>query len=900
METSLALSPLPLECLQMIIRQITASHDGVLTLAALLRTNKYICSATLPIMYENPLLFRRFVIERPPSDEVLANLLRLIRVLLCSVPKDRITPLLKAAYLDNDAQATVESKSEEPLTVAAVVSNNSSSLTQIPYHSFITAIDFQPVFHPNKNIFYNRTLCHNTLLHRELDSGGYRRRYQAEGVNDDLVYHDPDKVLDFGIARDLRRDLTWALSVNAENIRTLVISIADVTRYLEQVHRFKALTDVTFLIDRDLNNYQPPGRELSIEQQEMLRLQRTERTRHYEEMLSFVQKHRRIHVGVLRTGRCIPDDIANTKEYCPMEYHSRFWQSLPQLVRPHLIDSRNWIHFVEKVQETDLSFVESLRQGTSSKHMSWNRLSTQLPFLHRCRALKEINLASLGDDTFQWAVDERKQYLANIAAGRPCERPLVSLRRFRVTYRHLSAGRHLNDVLYAFSDTLAFVTAFGIWNSSQADFHGLPAFSIGSDYNSNNSSWSLPRLEELTINSNDINLRIHSDFLGRCPRLKNINLRDSRRNYSLEEVVYWKPVALPELNHLTLFGTSALSFHPDTLWATPELMRLHLGLLTFHEEATFIPPVEQLDAFWGQQQQQVQENHGNEEEADTVDNMLANYNNINNINNNNNNSSSSSSSSNSDNISLMPPLPRRPVWTWDWHLPKLTRLHLTSEFAYRFQFKMLSGTPGLRTFYLNIRTISMEHKRTVSLEDLLSPNFKLEGLGEFFEQDKVKRHRRQMKEQRLSDLENTRSGGELEHEMAVNKGGQDEGEVEEEASKIWRDFEYVEASALTSFTMLGPWTLEGRRVLEVLFNKVAPNIMWLVMKDCNGYNLLDVVETTSKYLHTVQGVNVSVPFAPMDEVVEAGLEYVPGYENLDQESTFFRLVKVPDERTSDG
>ncbi|KAK3845589.1 MAG: hypothetical protein J3R72DRAFT_472464 [Linnemannia gamsii] len=875
MKPPLASGPLPLECLQMIIRYVAASEAEGGTLAALLRTNKYVCSATLPIMYEKPLLLCRLNVDYSYHDDTLAGLLHLIQLLLRSVPKDRITPLLKAAYLGNDNQATLESENEEQLTAATAVSNNNSNPTKISYLTFVTTIDIQFVFHPDTSIFYNPALNDNTHLSNELANSGLSEQYQAEGVNDRLKYYDADKVIHLGTARDLRRDLTWALSVNAENIRALTIPLADLARYLEQVHRFKVLADVTFLIDRDLRYFQRNGRELGTQDQEMLRFQRTQRIRQYEDMLSFVQKHRQIHTGVLRTGRCIPDKITSTKEYCPIEYHSRLWQSLPPLVKPRLIDSDNWGHFVNRMQETDLSCVESVREGISNnpEDASWSRLVKEVPFLYRCRALKEINLGSLRDDTFQWAVDERKQYVANLAAGGTCDRPLVPLRTFTLFYDHLPAGSHLNDVLYAFNDTLEAVIVTGKWSSNQVDIHGLPEFLISSENEKTNSFWGLPRLANLVVNSKEINLRIHSDFLHRCPRLKQVSLHDMRRNYSLEDTVYWKPAVLPELEYLYLLGTPALSFHPDTLWTTPELKSLHLGLFSSQQEATFIPPVEQLDAVIGQQQQ-----HGEEEKVEASYNKM-----------DNNNSSSNSSS----NISLTTPLPRQPVWTWDWHLPKLTHLNLTSEFAYRFQFKMLNVTPSLNTLYLDTTTDLMEHKRTLSLEDLLLPEFQHDGLGEFLEQEKEKRRRRLVREQRPSDLENVQSRGELNREMEVDEVEKDE--REEEKSKIWRDFEYVRLYDLDAFTMRGPWTLEGRRVLEVLFNKVAPNITFLAMKGCIGYNLLDVVETTSKYLHSVRRVKVSV-HAPMDEVIRAGLEYVPGRENRDWESVLFRLVKVPEGR----
>ncbi|KAG0362808.1 hypothetical protein BGX24_005046, partial [Mortierella sp. AD032] len=56
----------------------------------------------------------------------------------------------------------------------------------------------------------------------------------------------------------------------------------------------------------------------------------------------------------------------------------------------------------------------------------------------------------------------------------------------------------------------------------------------------------------------------------------------------------------------------------------------------------------------------------------------------------------------------------RPKWSWDWHLPELRMLDLTSEFAYRFEFKMPHGCPNLEILRLHMRTTEGLHTRVVS------------------------------------------------------------------------------------------------------------------------------------------------------------------------------------------
>ncbi|KAF9136049.1 hypothetical protein BGW39_008012 [Mortierella sp. 14UC] len=763
------------------------------------------------------------------ADTALADLLHLIHVVLRSVPKDRVSPLLKAAYLDNDNQPAAAPEGEGQSNAEAAALSNDSDPPQIPYYTFLTSLDFQYFSPPNQGIFDNPTLGSNAYLNNELGHDGYSKWYLAEDIYVRLMHKLQEKAVAHGTARELCNDLTWALSTNTENIRTLVVGLSDVSRYLEQVHRFKVLTDVTFLIDRNLTFSLPFGGELSAQDEEMLSLQRTGRIQHYEEMLSFVQEHRRVHSDVLRIARCISDSV--TSESCSMEYQNRLFQCLPLLVRPLSIDNNIWACFVAKIQDTDLSFVEAFFQRIPSGPTDtlWNQLAKEAPFLHRCHALETFDSVSLGDNAFQWAVDERKQFVADLVAGRSCLRPLVPLRDFTISYHHPTAGRQLNDALYAFNDTLEVVSATTTsWSSIEDDIQESPKFSIGGDIdNSSNSFWGLPRLMTLCINTFDTHLRVHPDFISRCPQLKSVDLHDRRREYLLNEVVLETSGLAGR--HLNLTGTFALSFHLDTLKTTPELLSLLLGLVTY-DVFMFIPPVEEFGAIVGYQEQQ-QQQHGDEEAVERDDIDLDNSNN-----------------------SLTIPL----------------------------------GTPSLVALYLDTTTASMEHKRTICLEELLRPSSRHAGLDKFLEKERRRRARIARMIHILDSDQFSDNLGKGAEEIEEDADEQGKGEVE---SEIWRDFEYVEVPTLTHFTVNGPWTLEGGRALEVLFGKVVPNTMMLTTKDCGGYNLLDVVETTSKCLHDVRTVNVSV-CAPMSEAVRAGLERVP--ESQDRYLPLFQLVQPPE------
>lgn len=87
-----------------------------------------------------------------------------------------------------------------------------------------------------------------------------------------------------------------------------------------------------------------------------------------------------------------------------------------------------------------------------------------------------------------------------------------------------------------------------------------------------------------------------------------------------------------------LSGCNTLTFHPDTLYSTSELDILTVDTYYDGNEGCYIPPPEEFD------------------QSFEVDGDL------------------------DDGIAFQEPLSRRrPLWGWDWYLPDLARLMLTSE-----------------------------------------------------------------------------------------------------------------------------------------------------------------------------------------------------------------------------
>ncbi|KAG0375370.1 hypothetical protein BGX24_009184 [Mortierella sp. AD032] len=309
------------------------------------------------------------------------------------------------------------------------------------------------------------------------------------------------------------------------------------------VGRLELLADVTFVLDKNIRGVKYLNQMSVPTRQEVSTRLRAERIRHVEDMVLFVQEHKRLFPNVLATGRCIKERLCNVD--CPEEYQLRILQLLPPLIKPRSIDHNNWTQFITKAQDTNLSFVKSF---------------------------------------------EPARYNADIAAGRLPQYALVPLRSFIVKGGRPFAGHQINDVAFAFSSTLESIEISGQWRQLRSDQDG-PDSTIDDD----ESTWFLPRLSKLMADMGSMHSYLHlpPEFLSRCPRLVTVNLCDRLGEYNLGNIHQWKPAALPHLTSLRLRGTPAASFHPDTLKNTPELVELRLGISRNRAECYYIPPPEQ-------------------------------------------------------------------------------------------------------------------------------------------------------------------------------------------------------------------------------------------------------------------------------------------------------------------
>ncbi|KAF9080351.1 hypothetical protein BGX23_002282 [Mortierella sp. AD031] len=180
----------------------------------------------------------------------------------------------------------------------------------------------------------------------------------------------------------------------------------------------------------------------------------------------------------------------------------------------------------------------------------------------------------------------------------------------------------------------------------------------------------------------------------------------------------------------------------------------------------------------------------------------------------------------------------RPVWTWDWELYNLTHLRLTSEFAYRFQFRMLNGTPSLSYFRVDINSSSRAHERKVGIADLVKPGYQHPALEQFLVDE-----RQQQQERRRRAVDNNWFYEEEEEEEEEEGNTECKGDETED----WQEFEYVYVPVLKTFSLIGRWTLDYR-TLQVLFGRVAPKIDCLCMTACTGFTVSEWVRSTSRHL----------------------------------------------------
>ncbi|KAK3841787.1 MAG: hypothetical protein J3R72DRAFT_491097 [Linnemannia gamsii] len=236
------------------------------------------------------------VFGRPSQNlEILPRLLKLIRLLLFSLPEGQvIADILRAAYLQAPTDQDNTFAPEPPF---------------FPYYTLVTNINF--------------------------------RRYLLEEISVNIQDQDQQVVMVKAAAREFRSELIWSLcEANAGRIKNLTIPIMDISRYVSMIPRLKVLSKVTFLMGKGLKPDTRFRLRYTPDQQEALELLSLRRISVLEEMITFTHEHCRLFPNVLMIARCHKDSCASNDD-CPHQHQFRLLQSLPPLIRPTALNDHN-------------------------------------------------------------------------------------------------------------------------------------------------------------------------------------------------------------------------------------------------------------------------------------------------------------------------------------------------------------------------------------------------------------------------------------------------------------------------------------------------------------------------------------------------------------------------------
>ncbi|KAK3821491.1 MAG: hypothetical protein J3Q66DRAFT_333442 [Benniella sp.] len=680
--------PLPPECFLEILHFFVNKYPyDTDTMAHLLRVSKTFCATTLPFLYGDCL-------NACIRKDAMTTTIQMIRTLLRQVhPQNRIPVLLRVAYLsqeDQDNPVSMEEQSPPPV---------------FKYGRFIRRIVpqwYSPSVGTFNFVHIDSLVMEYATTHQLFD------QYVAEGVLSNNIHDDvKDKAFEDALKMDIHRQLIWILCQDhMDTIEELAIPLFDIERYIDHADQFTSLSKVTFSFQNDTNpwGYRQATHENGFDPAQNVASEKHDR--YSRGMLQFVQKHTSIHKNVLQ------DFDVEAGMYPTSDLYFEIQALLPPLHTPRSIDRWNWIKFVARVKDTNLNHLESIGMYTRNElddSTGWLRdkayeLLRSQPFLPRCRALKELKMNTLGPDMFQWAVQEKKQ----MDGARQQERisslqvstrqhghhsnvlvPLVPLRSVTLDTKELRPPvQELDDIAFAFSDTLEEITMRVGWSKDRVEYDSLastPQVAYGQ-------GWDLPHLRTLVLSVNQFQLYFDMNGLGRCRALESIRLRDEIMPYNHREVRSWSPVSLPHLKVLDLQGSPALRFNMDSLHHSPYLETLSLSMeaMYYSDRCYYIPSAEEL-------------------ERDDSDNQ----------------------GTDSHEISGMPgpnqeepgSIGRRPRYTWDWYLPNLSDLQLAAVFAFQFDFQWLQYLPNLQRLRLDMRSSrqydpTVSHKRRITLKDI--------------------------------------------------------------------------------------------------------------------------------------------------------------------------------------
>ncbi|KAK3824148.1 MAG: hypothetical protein JOS17DRAFT_752101 [Linnemannia elongata] len=681
------LSKLPIECLQLIL-QVLAQDRQNGALAALLQTNKYIASITLPFLYENPYrkgmhcyMSVQTTRSRVRSDHVLT------RMLLHQLPLDTLPPALSHLLLE-----TTKLSHRKPLDYAAFIHH-------LCLPSWALELDYywpRGSHHRETRAYMKGAefaqLCkdHNLLPCYEENLGT---------ESEILQYH-------FQVI--LWRQACWCLaSPILEQLQSLTIPVFDLDRYSAAISRLGNLEHLEFALD-DIVDYSEEayyGGDMVMSPQFESEAH-ARKDRRLRAMVQFVRDHAQLFPGRLKTVICSDAEMwPDLNQTCPVETKLEILRILPPLKSPTFLSKTNFLHVSAHLQSTDLSQVQEITDLESPPCVWYDVHRDGREFLQRCRALKSIHMDTLGPGSFAWAVQEKRDleslgsnsHNANssvqggvggpLQESRPAylEHGLVPLEEFNILESDEPLSDEDDNVVFAFSQTLKKLTMTA---ATYQQLHIPRILQVGG-------GWvDLPLLTTLYISAAWNRLSLDTQLYRHCPNLTLASFTDNTTRYRCRDIVTCFAAELPRLDTLDLTGWSGLTFHPATLHSTVALKKLWIAIGRDDVDAYFIPPRAELDRSFEGDLAGMEDGEGKGGEGDTAIQVAQERSGM-----------------------------GRPKWTWDWYLPQLTSLTLTGEFAYRFQFRMLQRCPSLEFLSLNMRLTdrSEQFTRVLSRADLFMP-----------------------------------------------------------------------------------------------------------------------------------------------------------------------------------
>lgn len=353
-------------------------------------------------------------------------------------------------------------------------------------------------------------------------------------------------------------------------------------------------------------------------------------------MVLFVEAHARCHPGRLKDVSCETNAWRiGVPLYFPDEIKLQVYRALPPPTKRTILNGDNCLPVLAHPQTVDLGHVEAIYQEWDRFRWLEKAVREDPRFLQKCRRLRNIRMYSLGRGSFDWAVRERRSIdddgyvttedtdnsdtnnnsdndtnnehrVAVLPLLKGCFRlqqqqsrgrivPVESMRLYKTTY-----DCEIDDIAFAFSRTLESLTVGAFLRMRRgplmepiSTIEGpiLPTCHI-------ERGWVEMRLQILQVNGNGTRLMLDPFLFAQCPGLVVADLCDSTTDYQCQEIPLSLPAQLNSMEKLKLQGLPALSFHPATFETTTKLKRLLLSVEAGSQTSFFIPPVEELAAFY--------------------------------------------------------------------------------------------------------------------------------------------------------------------------------------------------------------------------------------------------------------------------------------------------------------